>query len=1126
MVDVHPRLASFAPRPPTPPKERIGNIAKLEQDSTLFTSRSNGVLDTPEESPSSSAEYFGGSSERVSKRVNFSPWTKYHKPPGNSSKRDGSNNQIRILPPSRDCKSSKSILKTCHDIYMPAAGDLSVLSLDGDITSMLESAAQHLASPSRNSRVDAYTALLGCLSAYDGIPDLQITIDKLIDLLKCVRRDVLARTEENGVLDTQLVTQALKLLTALVSRPDFVRLVPDDFCSFIIEQSLLSVEDHALPKIVVIHYMHFVVQQKLPPQYMNADRINRLMKALDGVVGNIKGNRIVGQRLMVYKRLLTEAKSAMISCGETWIGHLISGMLSTFRDVRSRAIAFGIEASLSLGTVKSVSQAFLDTLNRESPEGRKVADFLASRLTEMASSKDEGNHVPQMWSVVILFLRSRRRQLEGWQHLKSWLLIIQKCFNSSDTQTKFQANLAWSRLIFAINLDPLTSPSMVRMLRQPIATQLDRKSDPRAYKTSKYNKQIARSSYCTLLYYAFRPSATHTHFDQYWNDYIWQMLPSDSSTAVLDIDHSCNILTALFSSTQPKIWDENRANLDGPVKADELPCIDSKWIRSRSAEVLKVFQRLFQAADWHLRQDQEAPILLAWRSFGTAIGEAGRKEVKVSIETMTAIAHMLNTLQSFWLRDLKQKTAEEISHIIKKIDILFNEAVIRIGLIPFNEKRLAQSSQNSYEATETPSSRFGEHKGPSSSSFVSLLNFLVSTLEDCQIPENFELIINHVMSISMSLTTTRKTQISILKDFAQLISSDVRQLSKARVIFWQLIAKSAESIFGLPKVKECSHGDSPQYTGHDYKDVIKIMEVGVLLRSTEIKARWQSLGSILIQALEQEMGDESVNTIFIEPLAETITQSQSADFDEILLSFAVFLLKSTKWSSLRHEKHHAHKLLGDASLTPHKHSSPDHFNNIFLMVDVLLKTSYTFFEKISSGVLIEFLSAATSAIASCPPSLIVTALMQIQKGIAVWTEDGKEILAVTDLKVDYSNIFYQVRNFSNTLNVHANLSNQVKFLWAAVINAIKALPTIDSQLLSILSILITSGLDGRHEAIMDESIMLWNSTFGLIENLEYPNTLQPILLKLGTVTRIYLPNIPKNDSIEVCQRFSLFGTNG
>ena len=64
---------------------------------------------------------------------------------------------------------------------------------------------------------------------------------------------------------------------------------------------------------------------------------------------------------------------------------------------------------------------------------------------------------------------------------------------------------------------------------------------------------------------------------------------------------------------------------------------------------------MLSVADWQPRNDNEAPIVLAWRSLTTALGEASNKEVKVSMETMTAIAHLVNTIKRFWYQGLNQK---------------------------------------------------------------------------------------------------------------------------------------------------------------------------------------------------------------------------------------------------------------------------------------------------------------------------------------------------------------------------------------------------------------------------------------------------------------------------------------
>lgn len=993
MVDIHPLLASLATRPPTPPKARVQSINKQLHDSDQFLRIAHHMLlDTPDDSPSSSAEYSGASAEKPPKRVGFSPWTKYHKPLGNSSESFGLANQMRIVPPSRDCKSSKSILKpSIKTVSLDSMGELPTLDQNCSVSVMLESVTQHLASHSRNSRIDAYAALLGCLSAYDDVPDVHKLAERLPDLAKFFRRDILAKNEETGSLDTHLVVQALKLLTFFVATTGILEFLPDDFCSFVMEQSVSSLEDDCIPKIVITHYMLLLTKQNFAPKYTSSERVNRLITALDGVANTVKGNRVVGQRLMVYRRLLTQARPLMIARVGDWIDHLITGMLSTIRDIRSWAIHFGLEASLSLGTMKSVSQACVDMFNRVSPEGKRVVDCLASRLTEMTNTKHDAVHVPQIWVIVILFLRSRRQQLEGWEHFKPWLLVLQNCFNSSDTHVKFQANIAWNRLIYAINLNPSTSPAMVKMLRQPIASQIDRKSNQ---KVSKHVKQLARSSYCTLLYYAFRSSSTHAQLDHYWEEYISQMIPCDRWASSPDIDYTCNILAALLGTSQTKNWDENRANLNEPIKPDDLPCLDPKWVRSRSAAVLQVFENLLSVADWQRRKDQEAPIILAWRSLTTSLGEAGKKEVKVSIETMTAVAQLVNTIKSFWQQGLKQKEiaeAQEISSLIDQFEQLILEAVAKIGPIPFAEKRLTRSPQDSFEAAETPSTRSVRSQGPLSSAVSSLVNLLVSSIADSRISDKFTCTVSKLIQLALRSATSRRTHLAVLRDLIYPVSFEASPISKAKLSMWQLVARAAETVLNSPKPNE-KLGDSPQNVGHEYRDASKILEVAIRHKFTDTITTWKDLATNLAHNLARDIGNEAITIILIEPLAAAIHQSKISECCDFYLASALFLLKLTRWPQSRQALERARKLLWGVGSVPQKQASLDPFDHLFTMTNAVLISSYSRLQSMPSTTMIDFLSAVDLFISSCPLSLKGMLLKQLQPGLAVWIEDAKGLL--------------------------------------------------------------------------------------------------------------------------------------
>ena len=1098
MAGFAPGLAPLAARPPTPPKD---NTAKASPSNGLgTTSRGHALLDTPDESPSSSADYTKDSNGKIQKKVGFTLLgTQYHRfsVDGHESDSDG---QMRKLPRSRDCKSAKSILKACTDYAgEPLNNDL--LGFDhANLPAMLRSTTQHLASASRSSRIDAYSTLIACLSAYDEIPEVQGLAEKVAEITGYIRRDVTATKEEDGSLDIQLATQALKMTTIFLYTPSITTMFPEDFCSFILERSISSLDDQACPKILASHYMQLLEKQRFSPKCMTTDRVARLFSALDTVTTRVTGNRVIVHRLMIYHRLLGQAKSSMISRVASWIDHLVSGMLSTIKDVRARAIAFGMDASLQLGTTSSVSQACLELFDRSSADGRKVVNFLCSRLLEMANSKEDGIHVPQIWSVVIMFLRGRRRQLENWEHMKAWLVVIQRCFNSSDGQTKLQANIAWNRLIFAINLDTSTSVSMAKMLRQPIVSPLERRSSD---KNSRIAKQIARSSYCTLLYYALRPTATHAQLDQYWNLYVYQILPSCFTASKNDVDYACNILSALFSGTgKAKIWEDSRTN-DGPINPEDLLCLDPKWTRLRTADIMLVFDKLFDTADWRISVDEDAPIVLAWRSFTSALGNAGGKEVIVSMEAMNAVAHIINGIKLLLQRSnselvkqrnaLQRHTTSKVdqSKTFEKVTILIKEAVARIGVIPFLERRLIRTSQDSYEAADTPSSRSSRDSGSLNSPIVHLLNVLLKNVQEMSDATSYLGALKIASSISLQSAASRRTQLSILRNLGRLlVSDDVRQ-QEVSIMFWRLLAESTSSALKQPHEQE-SHNDSPQLPGHDFREAVKILELGIQFRSSGSISTWRELHADIVDALRKDIGEEAISLVIVEPLAGILSKDDCIR-DDFVLAAATFMVEAIRWpQSLNSMERIQRQLWGVNHIAP-KVTSPNLHDKLYSMVEILLGSSYDSLEVLPPASIIPFIRATIKMIVSCPPEYMGMALFRMKKGLAPWVEDTKGILSM---------------RLPSPLCI---LAPEVKQLWLKVVKSIEQSTVFDTRYLLSIQELVVAGFRSRHKAVVNETIIMWNRTFGGEGALEYPEDLRAILQKLRYMTDLRLPNFP--DSI-------------
>lgn len=1005
MVGFNTVLAPTIARPPTPPKESSVQVPNDSANGSIINAIYRPLLDTPEESPSSSAESIKGSSGKLRKKVGFSPFTDYHPMNGHDSDSD---RQRKRMPPPKDSNPAKSILKASTDKILTLSNEGFLTSGQSSVPVMLRSTTQHLASTSRASRLDAYSTLLGCLSAYDDVPETQDLVEKVVEITGYIRRDITTKAGENTTLDIQLATQALKVLAVFVYTPRMAIVIPQEFSSFILERSISSIEDVGSPKILVTHYMHLLEKQKFSPNQMNSDRANRLLTALDGVTTRIKSNRIIGHRLMIYHRLLIQAKLVMASRVRSWLDHLIAGMLSSIKDIRSRAIAFGVDAGVHLGTTSLVSQACIDVFNRAPPDGKKFVDFLSSRLIEMIDSKEENVHVPQIWSVVILLLRSRRRQLERWEHIKAWLKVIQLCFNSLDGQVRIQANIAWNRLVFAINIDTSTHSthnSMATVLREPVMKSLEGKVSE---KNTKQAKQIARSSYCTLLYYAFRPTATHAQLDLYWDLYVAQVLPSCFVASKNEVNYACDILAALFSGNgKPKVWDENRANIMGPTKPEELPCLDPKWIRLRAAKVLKTFDKFLDVAYWQLDEEQESPVMVAWRSFTIALGNAGSKEVKTSMETMNAIAQIIDQVKRILDRNSSRSSKEPtgLEHVatdkaaqlddVEKVRFIVQEAVARIGNIPFAERRVIFTSQDSFEASETPSSRSTRDKNSQNSPATHILNLLLRhrALPGENVNASYRGVLREVLRVNLHTAASRRSRLAILRNQARLSSVDDLSSRVANVIFWQLLAEAASAAMDLGPHSE-THNDSPQYPGHEFREAVKILELGLQLHSDDNSLAWRLLHDRVEKSLREEIGDNGVTLVMTEHLAGVV-RTDTLPCNDTVLGPVISILDAMRWPQSGHSMERAQSLLWGAVHIIHKGNSVDPFDNLYSMVDAVLSGLYEKSETYSAPNVAAFLSATSGMMRSCPLALQSTTLLRIQRGLGYWIEDSKGILNVS-----------------------------------------------------------------------------------------------------------------------------------
>ncbi|RSH89764.1 hypothetical protein EHS25_001847 [Saitozyma podzolica] len=269
-------LGTLSARPPTPPRTTtqvpsIDEKGRPEEHQTVFQ--------TPGDSSFSTNGSTGALSSRRSKRVNFSPWTKYIKPPTFNSANSKSHSDLKVLPPSNECKPSKSILKTTHSPVPVSFSDVAPYNPDS-FAMLLEPATQQLAGESLSSRLDAYMQLLGALKAYEGFPGAQEIEGKLGLITQFIQRDVSRDLENGGPLDTNIVIHALKLSIALVWHPDISGHLSDEFKIFLVDRSINCLQNAKVPKSILTHHMHILSTQNFNAKVMSNARLTRLLAVL------------------------------------------------------------------------------------------------------------------------------------------------------------------------------------------------------------------------------------------------------------------------------------------------------------------------------------------------------------------------------------------------------------------------------------------------------------------------------------------------------------------------------------------------------------------------------------------------------------------------------------------------------------------------------------------------------------------------------------------------------------------------------------------------------------------------------------------------------------------------------
>lgn len=990
------RLLDLPQRPPTPPKGSDHADVRTGPGWPSFPDifGENTPLGN---SPSSSAESPYTSSAKPSKKVAWSSTNEYNDPPKTATP-PGS---LRRIPSSADLKPTKSILKAHNANDTPQrTGSVTKSAAPHtypNFAVMLESIVQQLAGADRNSRVDAYLTLSGVLKAMENVPDLQALKDKMPLLSQFTQRDMLAKTS-SGTMDTGLINNALGLLATLVWKTTLSDLVPTDLCAYLVEHTITALRDVQVSKDILRHLLYILGQQSFPPKIMTPERVRRLIEALGDPENQVKARSLLLCRITVYRKLLKQAKGSMLST-LCWLDNVFADMISNFKEVRGPAVGLGAEAALLLGTEKQASRAVMELFSRTDEE-KSYGEHYKNTLITMVRQREYGHLVPQIWSVVVLYMRSRPRQFEQWNLMNSWMQIIEKCFNTADKETKIQAFLAWNRLVFAVHLDENTSVPMVHFLNKALEVPLLKRKA--STESAKAVKQANIGSICNLLYYALRPDASHAQLDIYWEEYVVKLVGKtlispgeDGRDADSDsFSQAFEILSALLDTT-PKAWENNRATTPGLVKASELPGLDPRWARKNAAQVFKVMGPFIEQC--FLDPGERGSLAMQlWSKFVASVAAAGAKEIKVSNDTMSAMAAMFGLLFKLWETHTvpsgvpSHAQREMMTPFQKLFSDMVSHITTTLGFLPFTEKLLALGPQESFAIVSTPSHGPFKAKGDVKSPLHHLFLLLLRPPPGINCDVYYKYFLITVLAPFLSQRKTRGSQLDFLLDLFHLLPDQFTAKEPA-VHLWEIVASYCTDALkmkaaGVPGIGSGLASNS-QGSTTEYRNILIILEYGIACERVISKV-WEDLFLTLSNVVTRETGESGCAIAVIEPLSRYLhelppwLQPRNRPYFEVLFAKATYPRDKQSFEAARR------LVLGTPKSTS-KSQSFEPYSHLYHLVVQWLKETYLTIEPdqvIRTGIP-KTLRNLVQMISRCPLQLVTNVLTSTQDGVILWLRD-------------------------------------------------------------------------------------------------------------------------------------------
>ncbi|OOQ89164.1 hypothetical protein PEBR_10882 [Penicillium brasilianum] len=1027
MVEI---LGPLPARPPTPPRPG----SRIDQNDP----QSPHPVQTPGASSQTADASRAPPSSHGSKRVNFSPWlyTVIGSPISQSTSKPNDAKPITNAafdsPQGGEGRPFKSILKETSSpipVWSPNVNQYTTESFD----MLLESVVQQLAGESVSSRLDAYINFFGALRTYDGLLRGNEIGEKLGLITDFIQRDVTRDLVNGTPMDTSLANQALKLSAAFIWQPDISTQLSEDFKIFLVEHAITSLQETKGAKSVLTHYLSILSTQNFSSKLMTISRVTRLLAALQDLTKHVNGKAISFHRLCIYSRLLSQSKSTFLSQSSLWMEHLVFGLLHAHKDTRTKAISLGIQISVAAGPTPALSNNIRMLFERPLEGDRKLVTEIRERMSRMVASIDTGIHVPQIWSIVILLLRSKKWNLDQWEHFKEWLLVLQKCFNCSESAIKAQAIRGWNLFIYAVSPNEYTSRSLLKMLGKPVFSQFERKKSD---KSGSPPSQLSLSSYYHLLYYAFRPSLPHQHVDTIWEEYVAAPSATIFSAFPALADSASLVLANLLWCPQAKVWTETRITDPAKMEVEELPSVEPRWVRSKISSVLGVFESLLKSSVWNQTDLEKSNIALAWNGLASALSLASSKEITPSGESMQAVASVLGLLYRLWTigpSSLSAAGGQSEEAFFERFQFLSTTMIFSLGGIPFTEKLMLKTGDGSFQTSNTPTHRPSASVTNLDSPILHLLRTISKNTVISSPTPSYIRLVEGLITASCNGRISRGSRLELLHQCAELSITELKFTSNSPhllEVIWKGTALAAADALQSFPIESARERDGS--VSRDYEIITKILVAGVSFPGAS--QEWSRLLDAYVRVARTEKGDCVLSDLIVEPIAESLS---SISVHDTYLPITTLLGHCLSIPFARETG------LGLDHPVPHQLALPAFPYKLLKAVEQSLELGYHSLDASHTLHLSAFIESLTSFLGSGTPSFRSQALETLQAPLGLWIQDS-------ELKVDV------------TFGVDSRFLTACRSLLSAILNILQTAVIDETSMLQTYATIICAGLESPH----------------------------------------------------------------